>query len=181
MQNLGRWEPKLSKASHALPVQAMALATASQRLEPVPCHLDPEGLHRPAVAWHRVVGEMSSHHACQPPALLRDGQMTAALESVVNLGKLGPHPFSDRDAPEPELPAPAFPADRSPGTRTFPASRPRALPDCWRRTAQTRSAASCRDAAPARTSRTAHGDRAGTAWRHLDAGTRQPRRRRSAR
>jgi hypothetical protein len=44
-------------------------------------------------------------------ALLWDGQMSAALELVIDLGKLGPHPFGHHGAPEPELPAPALPAD----------------------------------------------------------------------
>jgi hypothetical protein len=55
----------------------------------VPGHLVPEGLDRPAVAWHGVIGEVSSQHACQPSALLRDGQMPAALELAVDRGKLG--------------------------------------------------------------------------------------------
>src|ERR1035437_3321124 len=111
VQDLGRWEPSSSEAVHPLPVQAMTLAAAPERLEPATGHLIPEGLDRPAVAWHGVVGEVSSQHACQPSALLGDGQMPAAPELVIDLLELGPHPFSDRDAPEPELPAPALPAD----------------------------------------------------------------------
>src|SRR5918993_4181970 len=54
---------------------------------------------------------MPTQHACQPLALFGDRQMPAALQLVVDLVKLGPHPFLDRDAPQPELSAPALPAD----------------------------------------------------------------------
>ena len=107
--NLGWWKPSLSEASHALPVQAMTLAAAPERLEPAASHLVSEGLDCPAVARHCVIGEMPSQHAGQPFALFGDGQMSATLELVIDLGKLGPHPFGDRDAPEPELSALPFP------------------------------------------------------------------------
>src|SRR6266516_2336804 len=37
--------------------------------------------------------------------------MPTSLELVIDLVKLGPHPFLDRDALQPELSAPALPAD----------------------------------------------------------------------
>jgi hypothetical protein len=37
--------------------------------------------------------------------------MPVSLEEVVDLVQLGPHPFLNRDAPQPELSAPALPAD----------------------------------------------------------------------
>ena len=47
---------------------------------------------------------MPAHHAGQPPSLLRDGLMPAALELVLDLRQLRPHPFRDRDTPDPEPP-----------------------------------------------------------------------------
>ena len=111
MQDLCGREPSLSKKDHAFPVQVMALTAAPERLEPAASHLSPEGLDCPAVARHCVIGKMPSQHAGQPLALLGNGQMPVTLELVVDLGKLGPHPFGDRDAPEPEPSAPALPAD----------------------------------------------------------------------
>ena len=66
---------------------------------------------RVGVAGHGVVGEVPSHHACQPPPLLRDGLMPASLELVVDLSQLRPHPLRDRDTPQPEAPVPGLPAD----------------------------------------------------------------------
>ena len=111
MQDLCWWKPTLSESSHAHPVQAMALAAAPVRREPAVGHLIANGLLFPAITRHGVVGEIPSQHAGQPLALLWDGQMSAALELVIDLGKLGPHPFGHHGAPEPELPAPALPAD----------------------------------------------------------------------
>ncbi len=108
---VGGWEPSLSEAAHALPVQAVALAAAPERLEPVPDHPFPESLDRSAVAWDSVIGEMSSQHACQPTGLLGDGPMPAALELVIDHLELGLHPLGDRDAPEPEPPGLVLPAE----------------------------------------------------------------------
>jgi len=77
----------------------------------MPGGLGPEGPDRPAVAWYGVVGEVSSHHACQPSALLRDGLVPASLELVPDLGKFGPHSSRDRDALERKPSAPRLPAD----------------------------------------------------------------------
>ena len=54
---------------------------------------------------------MTSQHAGQPLSLLGDGPVPAPLEAVIDLDKLGLHPFGDGDALEPELAAPALPAD----------------------------------------------------------------------
>jgi hypothetical protein len=54
---------------------------------------------------------MASHHASQPAALLGDGQMAAELELFLDVGQLGPQPFRDGDAPQPEAPASPLPAD----------------------------------------------------------------------
>ena len=70
-----------------------------------------ESMKSSAVAGHRVVGEVTSHHACEPSPLIRDGQMPASPELVVDLLELGPHPFGDGVAPEPETPVLALPTD----------------------------------------------------------------------
>src|SRR6266545_4679196 len=80
-------EPSGDEAVHPLPAEAVALAAAPERSEPVPADLDAEGVDGPSVAGHGVVGEMSSHHACQPPRLVGDGQMPAPLKP--NLRGLG--------------------------------------------------------------------------------------------
>src|SRR5436190_21820807 len=42
MQDSGRWEPSGRQAVHPLPVQAVALTAAPERLQPVPGDLSPE-------------------------------------------------------------------------------------------------------------------------------------------
>src|SRR6266487_7043453 len=54
---------------------------------------------------------MSSHHACQPPRLVGDGQMPAPLKLVFDLLELGLQPLRDGVTPEPETPASPLPAD----------------------------------------------------------------------
>ena len=107
----GLGEPSGSEAVHPLPVHTAALAAAPECSMPMPCDLVAEGRHRFDVAGHGVVGEMSSHHACQPAPLLGDGLMPAPPQLVLDLLELRPHPFCDRDAPQPEPPVPGLPAD----------------------------------------------------------------------
>ena len=78
-------QPPSCEAIHPLPGEPVALAAAPERLEPEPCHLRPEGRHRVDVAGHGVVGEVPSHHACQPSPLFGDGLMPASPESVFDL------------------------------------------------------------------------------------------------
>src|SRR6266852_714214 len=106
MRHAGGRQPPIRQAVHALPVQAGALAAAPQRLVPVPCHLGAERRHRLAVAGHGVVSAVPSHHAAQPPPLLRDRLMHALPQLVLDLCQLRPHPFRDRDTPHPEAPVP---------------------------------------------------------------------------
>ena len=83
--------------------------------------------------------------------------MPASPELGLDLAQLRPHPFRDRDAPQPEPPAPGLRADVREAQeveRLRLAQTPRRA-GCRRRAARTRSAGSCPDAAPARTSRTA--------------------------
>src|SRR6266536_4867850 len=94
-------EPSGDEAVHPLPAEAVALAAAPERSEPVPADLDAEGVDGPNVAGHGVVGEMSSHHACQPPRLVGDGQMPAPLKLVFDLLELGPQPLRDGVTPQP--------------------------------------------------------------------------------
>ena len=71
---------------------------------------------------------MPTHHACQPPPLIRDREIPAALELVMNLPELGPHPFRLGLTPDPEPPAPPGRADvREPeeGERLWLAQTPR--------------------------------------------------------
>src|SRR6266542_4528390 len=59
----GWGQPPGGEAVHAFPVQAGALATAPQRLMPVPGRLGAECPDRLAVAGHGVVGAVPSHYA----------------------------------------------------------------------------------------------------------------------
>jgi len=89
----------------------MALAAAPKRMQPMPAELSAEGVGGPMVAGHGVVGEMSSHHARQPPSLLEDGQMPASHELILHLLQLRPQPLRSGDALEPEAPVSPLPAD----------------------------------------------------------------------
>ena len=84
----------------------MALAPAPKRIEPVPCDLFAERRYRSDVAWHCVVGDMSTHHTAKPFSLLGDGPISASPKQVFHLTQLGRYPFRDRLAPqrEPSLP-----------------------------------------------------------------------------
>ena len=89
-----------------VPVDPGFLAAAPQRLAASACL---PGRGRPltalVVAGHSIIGHVPAHHAGQPAALLRNGQMHAPPELVFDHFQLGPHPFRDRDAPDPEPPA----------------------------------------------------------------------------
>ena len=85
MPHAGGWQPLRDEAVHPVPGQLGALAAAPQRLEPVPTDLGAKGRYRISVAGHSIVGEVASHHASQPLALLWDGLMPTPLELVVNL------------------------------------------------------------------------------------------------
>src|SRR6266498_5242500 len=97
---------------------------------PVPRYLGAERRHCLAVAGHGVVGAVPSHHASQPPSLLRDRLVLAPPQLVLDLCQLCPHPFRDRDTPHPETPVSPRRADmreaeeverlRSPGTPLLP-------------------------------------------------------------
>jgi hypothetical protein len=80
-------------------------------MQPMPAELSAEGVGGPMVAGHGVVGEMSSHHARQPPSLLEDGQMPASHELILHLLQLRPQPLRSGDALEPEAPVSPLPAD----------------------------------------------------------------------
>src|SRR6266536_976647 len=106
MHHAGGRQPSNREAVHALPADPRALAATLKRLMPEPGHLGTKGSDRRTVAWHGVVGAVPSHHACQPPSLLRDGLIPASLELVLDRSQLGPHPLGDRDPPHPEPPVP---------------------------------------------------------------------------
>ena len=102
MHDVDGRQPSSDEAVHPLPGQAVALAAAPERMEPVPADLDAEGIGGPDVAGHGVVGEMTSHHARQPLPLFRDGQVPTLHQLVFDLFQLRPQPLCDGDAPEPE-------------------------------------------------------------------------------
>ena len=69
----GAREPGVGDAIHTLPGDVAALASTPKRLSPEPDHLGPEPPHRLAVGRHRVVGEVATHHGCQPCPLDIEG------------------------------------------------------------------------------------------------------------
>src|SRR5665213_1244311 len=111
MHGAGRREPPFDVEAHPAPVDPGALAAAPERIEPVPSHLVTERLHGIGVAGNGVVGEMPSHHGAEPAPLFGDGKVPASLDLVLDLGKLGPHPFRDGLALHPEPPCLVLPAD----------------------------------------------------------------------
>src|ERR1019366_3840553 len=112
MHRAGGGEPPFLDPVHPRPGQIPALlATAPQRVEPVPGHLVTESRYPLAAAGHGAVRPVSAQHAGQPAALHRDGLMPASPGLGFHLGKPGPHPFRDRDPPHPEPPAPRPRAD----------------------------------------------------------------------
>src|ERR1035437_3898697 len=68
-------------------------------------------MNRSVVAGHAVVGLMPAHHAGQPFSLVRDGQVPALPELVLDRHELRPDPFRVGLAPDPEPPVPRCRAD----------------------------------------------------------------------
>jgi hypothetical protein len=106
----GGWQPPCDETAHPFPVQPGALTTAPQRLEPHPSYLDTKGLYRISVTRHGIVDQVALDHTSKPLALHRDELMPTPLKLVVDLFKLSPHPFTDRDAPQPKPSTPGNPA-----------------------------------------------------------------------
>jgi hypothetical protein len=73
---------------HSFPVDPGFLAAAPQRPPPVPGYQETEGRHCLDAAGHGVVRHMPAHHAGQPAALLRNGQVHALRELVFDLFQL---------------------------------------------------------------------------------------------
>ena len=112
MHGAGRGYPPGRDAVHPGPGEPSALvAAAPQRLKPVPYHLGAEGVHRIAVAGHRVVSLVPAYHGGQPSSLFGEGQAPAPPELGFQLGQLGPCPFGVGFPPDPEPPAPGGRAD----------------------------------------------------------------------
>src|SRR6266566_6492513 len=70
MHGAGLGYPPGRDAVHPGPGDPGALAAVPQRLAPVPDHLGAEGVHRIAVAGHRVVGLVPAYHGGQPSSLV---------------------------------------------------------------------------------------------------------------
>src|SRR6266511_6268003 len=111
VHDAGRGQQPIGDPAKPLPGEPAALASAPKRFPPGPPHLVTKGRHRVDVAWHSVVGEMSSHHARQPAPLVGDGEVPASPKLGFHLLQLRPQPLFDGDAPEPEAPVPGLPTD----------------------------------------------------------------------
>src|SRR5260370_204168 len=98
----------------------MALASAPERLNPIPPDLVAEGRDQIDVAGHGVVVEVSPQHARQPAPLLGDGPVTAPPKLGFHLLQLRPHPLFDGYAPDPKPPVPRLPPNL--GSDQFPSS-----------------------------------------------------------
>jgi len=85
MHNTGRRQPSRREAVHPRPADPGALAATLQRLMPELGHLGTKAGDRCTVARHGVGGAVPSHHARQPPPLLRDGLMSPSRELVFDL------------------------------------------------------------------------------------------------
>jgi hypothetical protein len=89
MCDAGGREPSSSKTVNPCPVDTASLAATPKRPIPVPFYLIAESRHCDDVAWHGVVGEVPSHHAGQPLALLGDRLMPPSLQLVFDLLEFG--------------------------------------------------------------------------------------------
>src|SRR5712692_7713094 len=91
---------------HTAPGEVVGLATALQHAPPQPAHCLPEEVDACAVVGHAEVPHVSSNDRAQVSTLLRDGQMHAASELLIELLQLGLHPLSHRlpQHREPTLP-----------------------------------------------------------------------------
>jgi hypothetical protein len=65
MHGAGLGYPPGRDAAHPVPVEPGPLAAAPQRRAPVPDHLGAEGVHRIAVAGHRVISLVPAYHGGQ--------------------------------------------------------------------------------------------------------------------
>src|SRR5438128_782307 len=101
MHDAGTGQPPIGDPAHPLPGEPAALASAPERFPPVPSHLVTKSRHRVDVAWHSVVGEMTSHHAGQPLTLDGDRQVPAVPKLLFQSFQLRPQPLFDGDAPKP--------------------------------------------------------------------------------
>ncbi len=97
-------EPSLRVATHPLPVEAVSLAAAPERPVPEPHDLGSEGLYLVDVAGHRVVGEMTSHHAREPASLCFEGPMASSHQQGSDLAQLRRHSLRDRLSQDQEAP-----------------------------------------------------------------------------
>ena len=109
MHDPDRRKPYGLETAHPFPVQtARLLASAPQRVIPVPGHLVAEGRHRSDIAGHGVVSAVTSHHARQPRALLGERLVHASPHLGLDLLQLRSQPFGVGDAPELEAPIPGL-------------------------------------------------------------------------
>jgi hypothetical protein len=111
MHDADRRKPSSDEAIHPFPGQAVALATAPERMQPVPADLDADGIGGPDVAGHGVEGEMTSHHARKAIAPVRGWADARVASLVPDLFQLRPQPLCDGDAPKPEASVPGLPAN----------------------------------------------------------------------
>jgi hypothetical protein len=72
--------------------------------------LGAKGRYRIDIAGHGVVLEVTSYHACKPPALHGNWLVPTKLELFLDLSQLRPYPLRYRDTPQPETPIPRLSA-----------------------------------------------------------------------
>jgi hypothetical protein len=73
----------VDKPIEALPGQPVSLAPPKQGVPPGAANLTAEALQPSEIAWHRMVVEITPHHAVQPLADLRDGFVPSPLSVPV--------------------------------------------------------------------------------------------------
>src|ERR1035438_6700822 len=81
----------------------MFLTSSLQRLMPEPHDLISERPDHMHVAWHAVVGAVSTQHCCQPSCLIGNGLLSPNFHLRLNGFEFCSYPLPDRNALHPEI------------------------------------------------------------------------------
>lgn len=78
------WQGVLQKLTEARPHNAVALASATQRLHPVLPDLCAETAQPDDVAWYGKVIQVTAPNSCQPVFLFADSAMSVTIQPVLH-------------------------------------------------------------------------------------------------
>jgi hypothetical protein len=92
-------KPALSQGEDTLPGDRALLASAAERMPPMPYHSFPEYAETVQVPRYRIVVEVALHDRFEPLAGLAHRIVHTLTELLLNLPQLRSHAFADRLAP----------------------------------------------------------------------------------